>query len=72
MAGTKWIRQEIGPAADGQGWRPTRGGTLLHGADAPLYAALADQWRMAGRMVPGQTDAEWARIVGAVPRLTGV
>lgn len=72
MAGSKWIRQEAGQAAEVLGWRPTRGVTLLQGSDAPLYAALADQWRMAGRMVPGQTDAEWAEIVGAVPRLTGV
>jgi hypothetical protein len=52
-------------------WRPVRGGTVLQGAtDAPVYAALAAQWRSAGRMVPGQVDAEWAELVGRVPRLT--
>jgi hypothetical protein len=74
MAGTKWIRQELvpGPAAGGSQWRPARGVTVLQGGDAPLYAALADQWRSAGRMVPGQTDPEWAELVGRIPRLTGV
>jgi hypothetical protein len=72
MAGTKWIRQEINPAADAQGWRPTGGGTVLQHTDAPLYSALADQWRLAGRMVPGQADTEWAELVGRIPRLTGV
>jgi hypothetical protein len=37
-----------------------------------VFAALVDQWRSAGRMVPGQTDTEWAELVGRVPRLTGV
>jgi len=72
MARTKWIRQEITPVAEAQGWRPSRGGTVLQHTDAPLYSALADQWRKAGRMVPGQTDTEWAELVGTIPRLTGV
>ena len=40
--------------------------------DAPVFAALAAQWRSAGRMVPGQVDAEWAELVGRIPRLTRV
>ncbi|CAG6396875.1 hypothetical protein NMG29_13605 [Streptomyces cocklensis] len=52
-----------------------RGGTVLqyqhhHRADAPVFAALADQWRSAGRMVPGQTDAEWSDLVARVPHLS--
>jgi hypothetical protein len=80
MAATKWIRQDFTisgtPAAPPASWRPgsapTGGVTLLQTPDAPLYAALAAQWRSAGRMVPGQTDTEWAELVGRVPRLSGV
>jgi hypothetical protein len=49
-----------------------RAGTVLHQrmADAPVFAALAAQWISAGRMVPGQSDAEWSDLVRAVPHLT--
>ncbi|BBB01617.1 hypothetical protein RVR_9117 [Actinacidiphila reveromycinica] len=57
-------------------WRqvsaPVPGVTVLQTPDAPLFSALVAQWQSAGRMVPGQTDAEWAELVGRVPRLTGV
>lgn len=45
------------------------GGTVLRrpAADAPVFAALADQWRSAGRMVPGQKDAEWSDLVARIP-----
>lgn len=59
-------------AADPGDWGPARGETILQSPDAPLYAALADQWRTAGRIVPGQTDTEWTELVGRIPRLTGV
>ncbi|MCM2423272.1 MULTISPECIES: hypothetical protein [unclassified Streptomyces] len=71
MGTTEWTR-DSGGANDGAAWRVTRGGTIPHGSDVPVYAALADQWRSAGRMVPGQIDAEWAELVGRIPRLTGV
>jgi hypothetical protein len=74
MAASKWVRQEFAPVAAVEGGMmpPARGETLLQSREAPLYAALADQWRLAGRMVPGQTDPEWAELVGRVPRLSGV
>jgi hypothetical protein len=63
-------RVRIAQAAD----EAARGGTVLHQhhhrADAPVFAALADQWRSAGRMVPGQTDAEWSDLVARIPRLS--
>ncbi|MBY8881249.1 hypothetical protein [Actinacidiphila acidipaludis] len=68
MAGTKWVRQEDFGA---QRRRTTLGGTVLQSTDAPLYTALAAQWQSAGRMVPGQTDSEWAELVGRIPRVTG-
>jgi hypothetical protein len=74
MAATKWIRQDFtvsGAAAPA----PTgvhRAVTVLQTPDAPVFAALAAQWQSAGRMVPGQTDTEWAELVGRVPRLSGV
>ncbi|MCL2555213.1 MAG: hypothetical protein FWE15_26395 [Actinomycetia bacterium] len=68
MAGTKWVRQED---SDAQRRRTTRGGTVLQSTDAPVFSALAAQWQSAGRMVPGQTDTEWAELVGRIPRLTG-
>ena len=68
MAGTKWVRQEdIGA----QHRHITHGGTVLQSTEAPLYTALAAQWQSAGRMVPGQTDTEWAELVGRIPRVTG-
>jgi hypothetical protein len=71
----RWIPQDDG--ADSvddarQPWRPSRAGTVLHSTDSPVFAELADQWRSAGRMVPGQTDTEWAELVGRIPRLSGV
>ncbi|WP_333769793.1 hypothetical protein [Streptomyces sp. IBSBF 2435] len=40
-----------------------RGGTVLrHGTEVPVFAALAAQWRSAGRMVPGQLDPEWSAL----------
>jgi hypothetical protein len=60
-------RQRDAEAADDD----VHGGTILrHSADAPVFAALADQWRSAGRMVPGQIDTEWSELVGRIPRLT--
>jgi hypothetical protein len=77
MAAMQWNPQEGGDAGDGAAeesrpWRPARGGTVLQTPDAPVYAALADQWRSAGRMVPGQADSEWSELVGRIPRLTSV
>ncbi|WP_329362622.1 hypothetical protein OG896_04640 [Streptomyces sp. NBC_00669] len=85
MAATKWIRQDLtvsgtaaapptgAPAAWRSGNAPAPAGvTVLQARDAPLFAALVAQWQSAGRMVPGQTDSEWAELVGRVPRLTGV
>lgn len=69
MAG-KWIRQQPLAEAAGQEVRSVRGGTVLQSTDAPLFAALAAQWRSAGRMVPGQTDHEWTELVTRVPRVT--
>jgi|GEM_PF-5113571 hypothetical protein len=74
MAATKWVRQDLSTVGSA-GAPPTRNGrgvTLLQAPDAPLFAALVAQWQSAGRMVPGQTDREWAELVGRVPRLTGV
>jgi hypothetical protein len=35
------------------------------GADAaPLFAALAREWRSKGRVVPGARDHEWELLVG--------
>jgi hypothetical protein len=68
MAGTTWVRHED---FDAQHGRSPRGGTVLQSTDAPLFSALAAQWQSAGRMVPGQTDTEWAELVGRIPRLTG-
>jgi hypothetical protein len=74
MAAAKWIRQDFTvngtPAVPPA--RAPRGVTVLQTPDAPLFAALAAQWRSAGRIVPGQTDTEWAELVGRVPRLSGV
>lgn len=73
MAGTAWVRQEIVPVpAEGWGWRAALGVSLPQSADAPLFAALADQWRAAGRMVPGQRDEEWSALVGGMARFIGV
>ncbi|MEV6006649.1 hypothetical protein AB0M29_07570 [Streptomyces sp. NPDC051976] len=75
MAATQWspASGETNGTEDAGAWRPVRGGTVLQGAaDAPVFAALAAQWRSAGRMVPGQVDSEWAELVGRVPRLTRV
>jgi hypothetical protein len=69
MAGSTWLRQED---SDAQQRRAARGGTVLQSTDAPLFTALAAQWRSAGRMVPGQTDTEWAELVGRIPRVTGL
>ncbi|SHL45487.1 hypothetical protein [Actinacidiphila paucisporea] len=51
---------------------PAPAGTVLHHtrADAPVFAALADQWRSAGRMVPGQADPEWSTLTTRIPRVT--
>ncbi|HEY5834611.1 hypothetical protein [Streptomyces sp.] len=59
-------------AGQGRAGCGTRGETVLWCTDAPVFAALADQWRSAGRMVPGHADTEWAELVGRVPGLTGV
>ena len=77
MAAMQWNPQAgddagDGAADDGRAWRTARGGTVLQTPDAPVYAALADQWRSAGRMVPGQADTEWSELVGRIPRLTVV
>jgi hypothetical protein len=71
MAGTKWVRQEIVPVRVTLPLTHpgTVGESVLRGAEAPLYAALARQWRSAGRMVPGQADPEWTGLVSRVPRL---
>ncbi|SEN84227.1 hypothetical protein [Actinacidiphila rubida] len=69
MAGSKWVRQED---IDAQQRRVARGGTVLQSTDAPVFTALAAQWRSAGRMVPGQADREWAELVGRIPRVTGL
>ncbi|MCZ4119571.1 hypothetical protein [Streptomyces sp. H39-S7] len=71
MGTTEWTR-DSGSADGGTVRRPARGAAGSHRSDVPVYAALADQWRSAGRMVPGQIDAEWAELVGRIPRLTGV
>lgn len=71
MGTTEWT-WDSGVASEGSAWRGVRGGTIPHGSDVPVYAALADQWRSAGRMVPGQIDTEWAELVGRIPRLTVV
>ncbi|WP_329139569.1 hypothetical protein OG552_33795 [Streptomyces sp. NBC_01476] len=74
MAATQWIAQDdcSGDADPVRPWRTARGGTVLQSRDAPVFAALVDQWQSAGRMVPGQADTEWAELVGRIPRLTGV
>ncbi|MET9222921.1 hypothetical protein ACIOC1_25870 [Streptomyces sp. NPDC088197] len=75
MAATQWIPQDDGADGAGDGhqpWRYSRAGTVLQSTEAPVFAELADQWRSAGRMVPGQKDTEWAELVGRIPRLTGV
>jgi hypothetical protein len=73
MAATQWNPEDDAAGSDtARPWRPARGGTVLQSRDAPVFAALADQWRSAGRMVPGQTDTEWAELVGRIPRLTRV
>ncbi|GAU71238.1 putative hypothetical protein [Streptomyces sp. NBRC 110611] len=33
----------------------------------PIYAALAACWFLAGRMLPGQEDDEWTRLVDRSP-----
>jgi hypothetical protein len=74
MAATKWIRQDF-TVSGTAGAPPTgahRGVTVLQAPDAPVFAALVAQWQSAGRMVPGQTDTEWAELVGRIPRLSGV
>ncbi|MFI0720440.1 hypothetical protein [Streptomyces sp. NPDC021224] len=62
---TKWTRQPDPSTA------PPPAGTVLHpSAEPPVFAALAAQWRSAGRMVPGQTDPEWSALVTHVPHVT--
>jgi hypothetical protein len=74
MAATQWIPEDgaTGGADPTRPWRTIRGGTVLHSTDAPVFAALADQWRSAGRMVPGQADTEWSELVGRVPGRSGL
>jgi hypothetical protein len=78
MAATRWIPDDDGADSANDARQPwhvspvSRVRTVLQSADAPVFAQLADQWRSAGRMVPGQTDTEWAELVGRIPRLTGV
>jgi hypothetical protein len=76
-AARRWIpedRPEDGADGgdEGRPWCTSGGETLLQTPDAPVYAALADQWRSAGRIVPGQADTEWSELVGRIPGLTGV
>lgn len=43
-------------------------GTVLHPTpEPPVFAALAAQWRSAGRMVPGQSDPEWSALTAHIP-----
>jgi len=74
MAATQWIPEDsaAGGADPARPWRPTWGATVLPGTDAPVFAALAAQWRSAGRMVPGQADREWSELVDRVPRRTAL
>jgi hypothetical protein len=72
-AAAHWITED--GATDGaeppRPWRTTLAGRVPPNSDAPVCAALADQWRSAGRMVPGQADREWSELVGRVPGRTG-
>lgn len=70
MAGTQWIRDD--GTGGGHGRHTSRGGPALRGSDAPVYAALAAQWRSAGRMVPGQADTEWTALITRAPHRTPV
>ncbi|MBC3842402.1 hypothetical protein GXW82_26065 [Streptacidiphilus sp. 4-A2] len=40
------------------------------GADTPVFTRLAEDWRAAGRTVPGEPDREWTQLV-AGRRLSG-
>ncbi|MEU3877959.1 MULTISPECIES: hypothetical protein [Streptomyces] len=33
----------------------------------PIFQALAERWREAGRLVPGDHDPDWARLTGEPP-----
>ncbi len=33
----------------------------------PIFQALADHWRAAGRLVPGEYDPDWARLTREAP-----
>ncbi|NUS16957.1 MAG: hypothetical protein HOY69_37105 [Streptomyces sp.] len=50
------------------GAEPHAGTVLRPAAEPPVFAALAAQWRSAGRMVPGQSDPEWSDLVAGVPQ----
>ncbi|WP_374986518.1 hypothetical protein [Streptomyces fradiae] len=60
----KWERVPLVP-------RPGHGGAAAppaarHGGGdaAPLFAALAREWRAKGRVVPGARDHEWEFLMG--------
>jgi hypothetical protein len=36
---------------------------LTRSADEPIFAETVRTWRLAGRMVPGEHDAQWDRLV---------
>ncbi|HEV2345327.1 MAG TPA: hypothetical protein VGS97_14605 [Actinocrinis sp.] len=36
---------------------------LTRSPDEPIFAETARKWRLAGRIVPGEQDATWDRLV---------
>lgn len=36
---------------------------LTRSPDEPIFAETARKWRLAGRMVPGERDATWDRLI---------
>lgn len=40
-----------------------RGRHVAPGPDEPVYTALVGEWRLRGRMLPGQRDREWVELV---------
>jgi hypothetical protein len=47
---------------------PARCGDVVFHMDEPIYLELMIRWWMAGRMVPGQPDEEWTRLVAQAGR----